>query len=161
MQYKDEILVAIPTLLSRHQILYFIDLIVIAIVVSCKWIRIKSKDGFKGIPVLITLICIVFFCTSYHFIPESLELVTGFIYSKYKSVRYGTIYGYHFVDIKNAVTNNKCAIYSTYDEMIKAYLDLKKYQKQSPENEEFKGIAEGKNVLWLIGKSMEKKLHRT
>lgn len=94
----------------------------------------------------------MFFCTSYHLIPESLELVTGFIYSKYKSVRYGTIYGYHFVDIKNAMTNNKSAPYENYDEMIEAYEDLKNEKnsyanEHSEDSSKYTGIAEGKNVF--------------
>lgn len=148
MQYKDEILAAIPTLLSKHQILYFIDFIIVLILMTFRCIQIKQKDGFKVIPVMITLSCIVFFCISYHLIPESLELVTGFIYSKYKSVRYGTIYGYHFVDIKNAMTNNKSAVYNTYDEMITDYEKLKEKKKSQTENtEQYVGIAEGKNVF--------------
>lgn len=147
MQYKDEILVAIPTLLSKHQILYFIDFIILAIAFMGKWIQIQPRDGFAITPALVTLIFILFFCTSYHFIPESLELVDGFIYSKYASVRYGTIYGYHFVDIKNAVTNNKSAIYDTYDDMIEGYEDLKNYKKSEETSSPYTGIAEGKNVF--------------
>lgn len=93
----------------------------------------------------------MFFCTSYHLIPESLELVTGFIYSKYKSVRYGTIYGYHFVDVKNAMTNNKSAAYENYDDMMNAYQDLKdskeKYAQEKGDLEQYTGIAEGKSVF--------------
>ena len=87
-------------------------------------------DNYKNkfIPVILTLGCIIFFCSSYHLIPESLELVTGYIYSKYKSVRYGTIYGYHFVDLKNAMTNKKVALYNSYDELMEGYAELKNYK---------------------------------
>lgn len=147
LQYKDEILVAIPTLLSSHQILYFIDFIIIAIALASRWITIRAKENFKIAPIAVTLVSIIFFCTSYHLIPESLELVTGFIYSKYKSVRYGTIYGYHFVDIKNAVTNHKSTIYNTYDEMMEAYETLKNKKKSDTDSEKYTGIAQGKNVF--------------
>lgn len=147
MQYKDEILAAIPSLLSKHQLWYFVDFIIVGLALLSKWIRIRSRDGFKVVPAIVTLVAIVFFCTSYHLIPESLELVTGFIYSKYKSVRYGTIYGYHFVDIKNAITNNKRAPYNTYDEMIEAYEKVKLYKGNDQNSEQYTGIAEGKNVF--------------
>ena len=84
MQYKNEIISAIPTLLSKKQILYFIDFIVISILLWARMIHIKQQKNFKFVPVIVTLASIIFFCTSYHLIPESLELVTGYIYSKYK-----------------------------------------------------------------------------
>jgi len=151
MQYKDEIIAAIPTLLNKKQILYFIDFIIIGILLAGRFIRIKQRDWYRAVPVVALLGCIIFFCTSYHLIPESLELVTGYIYSKYKSVRYGTIYGYHFVDIKNAMTNNKSASYETYEEMMEAYNDLKnmkdEYANQQGKDERFNSIAKGKNVF--------------
>lgn len=160
MQYKDEILAAIPTLLSKHQILYFIDFIIIAILLIFNIIRIKQKKDFKFIPVILTLGSIIFFCTSYHLIPESLELVTGFIYSKYKSVRYGTIYGYHYIDIMNAMTNNKSAMYDTYDEMIEAYEELKDVKhtyndEKQIDSEKYTGIAENKNVFVIQLESVQ------
>ncbi len=171
MQYKDEILVAIPTLLNLKQVLYFIDFIIIGILFIAKRVQIKFIDEFKWVPVISGFICILFFCTSYHLIPESLELVTGFIYSKYKSVRYGTIYGYHLVDIKNAMTNNKYSPYNTYEAMMKEYENLKNEQKSYTEkqvqnSEQYTGIAEGKNVFvvqlesiqeFVIGREMNGK----
>ena len=151
MQYKDEIIAAIPTLLNKSQILYFFDFILIAILLIGKFIKIKENDKFKVVPAIVTLVCIIFFCTSYHLIPESLELVTGYIYSKYKSVRYGTIYGYHLVDIKNAITNNKGALYNSYDEMMEAYVDLKSYKTENEvnlqEQSDYSGVSKGKNVF--------------
>ena len=89
-------------------------------------------------------------CTYYHFIPESLELVTGYIYNKKNSVRYGTIYGFHLVDVVNAITHNDNVKYETYEEMIKQYNDFKEYQANvNPENVNFNGIAENKNVIIL------------
>ena len=152
MQYKDEILAAIPTLLNPKQILYFIDFIIIAVLLIGKIIKIKQEKNFKVVPVIVTLGCIIFFCTSYHLIPESLELVTGYIYSKYKSVRYGTIYGYHYIDMKNAATNNKSADYDNYKDMMVAYDDLKTQQaiyanKVTPNSEQYTGIAKGMNLF--------------
>lgn len=55
MQYKDEIIAAIPTLLNKSQILYFIDFIIIAILLIGKFIRIKQQENFKFVPVIVTL----------------------------------------------------------------------------------------------------------
>ncbi len=95
-------------------------------------------------------------CTYYHFIPESLELVTGYIYNKKNSVRYGTIYGFHLVDVVNAITHNDNVKYETYEEMIKQYNDFKEYQANvNPENVNFNGIAENKNVIILQLESVQ------
>lgn len=152
MQYKDEILNAIPSLLHFEQILYFADFIVLAVLLISKAIHIKNYNDFKWIPVALNVAFVAVFCTYYHFIPESLELVNGFIYSKYNSVRYGTIYGYHYVDIKNAITNNKNVPYNSYDEMLEVYADLKNQQKwyveeNNQNSEKYTGIAEGMNVF--------------
>lgn len=159
LQYKDEILSALPTLLNIKQIFYFIDFIIIAFLLIGKFIRIQQRNYHRFLPVIVLIIAIAFFCTSYHLIPESLELVTGFIYSKYKSVRYGTIYGYHYVDIKNAITNNKIADYSNYDEMIEAYYDLKDMKSNGLEMqwdvEQYTGIAKDKNVFSIQLESVQ------
>lgn len=152
MQYKEEIISVIPTLLNKRQILYFIDFVIIVILLIGKFVKIKQEKNFKIIPVVATLACIIFFCTSYHLIPESLELVTGYIYSKYKSVRYGTIYGYHYVDIMNAITNNKSALYDNYDDMMVAYNNIKDVKnnfaiESGNTGEKYNGIAKGKNVF--------------
>lgn len=160
MQYKDEIIAAIPTLLNKSQVLYFIDFLIIAILMMTRMIRIKANDKFRFVPAVVTFTFIVFFCTSYHLIPESLELVTGFIYSKYKSVRYGTIYGYHFVDIKNAITNKKVAPYDSYDKMMEAYAELKNYKSEneidSKNGTDYNGIAKRKNVFVVQLESVQK-----
>lgn len=156
MQYKDEIIVAIPTLLHIRQILYFIDFpIVFGLLISKKVKVIKHKE-FKLKPVLVMAVIVGILCSYYHFIPESIELVTGFIYNKTNSVRYGTIYGYHFVDIKNAITHNNNTVYKTYDEMIEVYNGFKETQSElNPENTEYEGIAENKNVIILQLESVQ------
>lgn len=156
MQYKDEIIAAIPTLLHIRQILYFIDFpIIFGLLISKKVKLIKHKE-FKLKPVLFMAVVVGVLCSYYHFIPESIELVTGFIYNKTNSVRYGTIYGYHFVDIKNAITHNNNTVYKTYDEMIEVYNGFKETQSElNPENIEYDGIAENKNVIILQLESVQ------
>jgi phosphoglycerol transferase MdoB-like AlkP superfamily enzyme len=156
LQYKDEIISAIPSLLHVRQILYFIDFpIIIGLLVSKK-VKVEKIKNFKLKPIIVMGFIIVILCSYYHFIPESLELVTGFIYNKKNSVRYGTIYGYHFVDVKNAITHNSNTKYDQYDDMIEAYNDFKNQQAElNPEALEYSGIAEGKNVIILQLESVQ------
>lgn len=148
IQYKDEIIAAIPSLLKLRQILYFIDFPIMIMLFVRGTISVKKRKNFEFKPVIIMLIGIVILCSHYKFVPESMELVTGYIYNKNKSVRFGTIYGYHAVDILNAITNSKTVDYPSYDKMIKAYDELKEYQiSLNPSKEEYKGVAKGMNFI--------------
>lgn len=156
LQYKDEIIAAIPSLLHIRQIFYFIDFPIIFGLLISKKIKIIKHKEFKLKPVLFMAVIVGILCSYYHFIPESIELVTGFIYNKTNSVRYGTIYGYHFVDIKNAITHNNNTVYKTYDEMVDVYKDFKQTQNElNPENTQYVGIAEDKNVIVLQLESVQ------
>lgn len=156
LQYKDEIIAAIPSLLKIRQILYFIDFPIIFGLLIARKIKIEKRVNFKIKPVLATVGAIMILVTYYHFIPESLELVEGYIYNKQNSVRYGTIYGYHFVDVRNAITHNKETKYDSYDDMIKVYDEFKEKQNElNPENESYVGIAAGKNVIVLQLESVQ------
>ena len=148
LQYMDEIISAIPSLLNIHQVLYFIDIVIMLIFAYLDKIKLVSKKDFKKTPVIITLIFIIISLTYYHFIPEALDLVTGFIYNKKSSVRYGSIYAYHVVDVMNAVTNKKSVQYTEYEELINAYNEFKNEQNQIfVNNVKFDSIAKGKNII--------------
>ena len=156
LQYGGEIIAAIPSLLKPRQVLYFIDILIIIICLALKVVKVEKHKEFLKKPIIIMTGIIAILCTYYHFIPESLELVTGFIYNKKSSVRYGTIYGYHVVDVVNAITNNKNIKYEDYDSMIADYNEFKQSQKeQNPENISFNGIAEGKTVIILQLESVQ------
>ena len=156
LQYGGEIFAAIPSLLKSRQVLYFIDILIILIALTLRVVKIEKHKEFLKKPVIIMSGVLILLCSYYHFIPESLELVTGFIYNKKSSVRYGTIYGYHVVDVVNAITNNKNIKYEDYDSMITDYNEFKIAQsEQNPENVNFTGIAEGKTVIILQLESVQ------
>ena len=156
VQYKNEIFAAIPSLLKFRQIFYFIDFPIIIFVLATKKVKLRKVKDFKLKPIVIMAGVIAILCTYYHFIPESLELVTGYIYNKKNSVRYGTIYGFHFVDVKNAITHNDNVKYENYKDMIKNYNKFKECQSElNPENSQYDGIAEGKNVIILQLESVQ------
>ncbi|MGN1299531.1 MAG: LTA synthase family protein [Candidatus Scatovivens sp.] len=156
LQYKDEIIAAIPSLLKLRQIFYFLDLILFALLIILNKIKFNTKKEIKKTPIFVCLIIIVISCTYYHLIPEALDLVTGFIYNKKNSVRYGTIFGYHVVDCINAVTNKKDVVYDNYENLIKEYNNFKEEQnKLFPNNDSFNGIADGKNVIIIQLESVQ------
>lgn len=156
LQYKNEIIAAIPSLLKIRQILYFIDFPIIIYFLASKKVKVEKVKNFRFKPIAIMAVTITILCTYYHFIPESLELVTGYIYNKKNSVRYGTIYGFHIVDIINAITHNDNVKYEEYGDMIKEYKKFKEFQREeNAENLAYSGIAEGKNVIILQLESVQ------
>lgn len=156
LQYKDEIISALPSLLKLRQVLYFVDFPLIILLYFRKGVEVKSRKNFEFKPVILMMICITILCTHYKFVPESMELVTGYIYNKNKSVRFGTIYGYHAVDILNAITNSKSVAYDNYDDVMVAYNEFKEKQNLSnPENPIYKGLGSGMNVICLQLESIQ------
>lgn len=156
LQYKNEIIEAIPSLLQTNQILYFTDIIVILVLYFLQKIKVSDEKDFKKAPVLIAIIFIIISFSYYHFIPEALELVTGFIYNKENSVRYGTIYGYHIVDIINAITNKKSVKYTEYNELMIDYNEFKDKQNELyPLDTTYNGIAKGKNIILVQLESVQ------
>lgn len=156
LQYTDEIIDSIPSLLKIRQILYFIDFVFFGMLKIFHKIKFNTKKEIKKIPIIVCLIIIAISCTYYHLIPEALDLVSGFIYSKNNSVKYGTIYGYHVVDCISAVANKKDVVYDSYEELINKYNEFKKEQNELfPNNIDFEGIAKGKNVIILQLESVQ------
>lgn len=156
LQYINEIIEAIPSLLNVKQIFYFADIIIFLILCFSHKINFNSKKDFKKLPVFVVSVFIIISLSYYHFIPEALELVTGFIYNKTNSVRYGSIYAYHSVDIINAITNKKSAKYSKYEEMIEDYNTFKEEQNTIfPSNSDFDGIAKDKNIILVQLESVQ------
>ena len=148
LKYKDEIISALPTLIALKQVLYFLDIIVLIVLMFMGKIRFNKKKEIKKLPLVLCSIFIIVSCNYYHFIPEAIELVNGFIYNKQNSVRYGSIYGYHFEDILKAINNKKDIQYDSYEEMIKYYNLFKEDEKQNYSIDEmYNGIAKGKNVI--------------
>lgn len=156
LQYTNEIIDAIPSLLKIRQVLYFIDFIFFVLLGIFNKIKFNTKKEIKKTPIIVCLIIIAISCTYYHLIPEALDLVSGFIYSKNNSVKYGTIYGYHVVDCMSAIANKKDVVYGSYEELINKYNEFKKEQKEIfPMNNNFTGIAKGKNVIFIQLESVQ------
>lgn len=154
--YINEILQEIPYLLDIKQIFYFIDIILILILYFLKIIKIK-KEKKKGIlPIIITGIIIILSCTIYKLLPESLNSIAEFMCDKTYSVKLGTIFGYHVVDAFNYIGNKDNTKYKDYENMIFAYNQLQEEKnKEIIENNEYDGIAKGKNVIVIQLESVQ------
>ena len=156
LQYGDEIAGTIPELLKLSHILYFVDIILLIILVIHTKIE-KRKIGSRAKLILriVTFVVIVIGCI---FVKKNyIDIASEKVYNKDQQIREATIFGYHIYDFENALNIKKKVKYKNYDEMIKAYNELKsEYETEYGETEKnLKGILEGKNVIVLQLESVQ------
>ena len=158
LQYGEEIMGTIPMLLEFRQILYFIDIILIVVLLLTKILKIqkKTKADWKVnvLRVLSGVVAIVLFFT---IDADYVEKAGEDPYNKDTQVKKGTIYGYHISDIESLINIKKRAKYDNKEEMISDYEELKdEYdEKYGESNYNLDGIAKGKNVIILQLESIQ------
>ena len=158
LQYGEEIMGTIPMLLEFRQILYFIDIILIVVLLLTKILKIQKKNKadwkVNVLRVLSGVVAIVLFFT---IDADYVEKAGEDPYNKDTQVKKGTIYGYHISDIESLINIKKRAKYDNKEEMISDYEELKdEYdEKYGESNYNLEGIAKGKNVIILQLESIQ------
>ena len=157
LQYGEEILGAIPVLLNLTHLLYFIDIIIILILLSTKTLQIQEKkENLKKTVLSKLYILSLGFCI---FISVGKECISATLqdpYNKDTQIRKGSIFGYHIADIINAVNTKKQAKYDTKDKMMEDYLSLKaEYEQYGVPRYNFEKMCEGKNLIILQLESVQ------
>ena len=101
LQYGEEIMGTIPMLLEFNQIVYFIDIILIVILLLTKILKIKKKNKanwkINTLRVLSGVAAVILFFTVD---AKYVEKAGEDPYNKDTQVKKGTIYGYHISDIE-------------------------------------------------------------
>ena len=158
LQYGEEIMDTLPMLLQVKEILYFIDIIIIAIGICTKTVNIRKKGKIdlkkKIAKIAVGVVAIiVFFKIDVDFIEKTKEDP----FNKDMQVKKATIYGYHIADIENTINIKKQAKYTKKEDVLEAYDDLKeKYDENyGKTNYDLQGIANGKNVIILQLESIQ------
>ena len=158
LQYGEEIMDTLPMLFQFKEMLYFIDIIVLIILLSVKVLKFEKKKKLTLKKQIVkTTICIIA-------IIGLLKIDTNFIkktredpFNKDMQVKKSTIYGYHIADIENTINIKQQAKYDSKEEMLEAYNELKeKYKaKYGDSNYQLQNIANGKNVIILQLESIQ------
>ena len=158
LQYGEEIMSTLPMLVQIKHILYFIDILVIGILLCKKILKIQKKKKLQmkyKIPkvivgILVTIIC---FKMDNAYIVKAKEDP----YNKDTQIKKSTIYGYHISDIENTINIKKQAKYATKEALLFNYDALKKEydEKYGKTNYDLQGIAKGKNVIILQLESIQ------
>lgn len=103
LQYTEEITTTIPSLIRISQIVYIIDLIIIAILLISKVIKIEKKKRTiksKILDLVVATIGVIIFCMfGYYYIEKGVEKN----YNKDLQISEATIYGYHIADIIKSI----------------------------------------------------------
>ena len=158
LQYGEEIRGTLPMLLEFKQILYFIDILLIFIMLISKKVRIekKKKANWKVILFRILSGVITIYLVSTQWV-KYVEKAEEHPYNKDAQVNGGTIYGYHIADIKSLITLKKSAKYDDKEEMLEDYNKLReKYdEKYGKSNYNFEKIAKEKNIIILQLESLQ------
>ncbi len=158
LQYGEEIMSTLPMLVQAKHILYFIDILVIGILLITKIFKIQKKKKlqmkYKIAKVIIgILVMIIFFKRDNVYIVRAKEDP----YNKDTQIKKSTIYGYHISDIENTINIKKQAKYTTKEALLSDYDELKKEydEKYGKTNYDLQGIVRGKNVIILQLESIQ------
>ena len=158
LQYGEEIMDTLPMLIQAKEILYFLDILLIIVLLCTKFLKIhkKAKTNWKMklAKVTIGIISItLFFKIDVDFIEKAKEDP----YNKDMQIEKSTIYGYHISDIENTMNIKKQAKYTTKEALLSDYDELKEiYEENYGEtNYDLQGIARGKNVIILQLESIQ------
>lgn len=158
LQYGEEIMSTLPMLINFKHIIYYLDFIIIFILLITKFWKLKKSSKImlqrKISKIMIGIIGVFVFAT------------IGIIYSQKAGedpynrdlqIKKASIYGYHIADISNAMQIKKQAKYTNKETMMEDYKNLKEEydMKYGETNYNFENIAKGKNVIVLQLESMQ------
>lgn len=158
LQYGGEIMSSLPTLLNIKQIWYFIDIIIIALLLLVRILKLEKKP--KSTKKQIVAKCVIFAVGIVIFVLVGVKFIekdNQKLYNKDMQMREATIFGYHIYDIENAINIKSKTKYKDYNMMIEAYNELKmQYDEEYGEIQyDLQGILKDKNVIILQLESVQ------
>ena len=158
LQYGEEIMDTLPMLIQAKKILYFLDILLIIVLLCAKGLKIQKKAKtnwkMKLAKATVGIVSIVLFLKiDVDFIEKTKEDP----FNKDMQVKKSTIYGYHISDIENTINIKKQAKYTTKETLLSDYEELKEEydEKYGKTNYDLQGMAKGKNIIILQLESIQ------
>ena len=149
LKYSEQISTAMTELFSMMDLFYFIDIISILLLVVFKFINIKKirNRNWKPAIIYVSIMIVVYGST----IPGYVEAADNYKYNKKMQLEMGTLYTFHFLDVKSNINLKKGLKYATKQDVMQAYNELKNTYSENYEEDIYniKGVAKGKNVVVL------------
>ena len=146
LQYGKEISAALPNLLHIWHFLYFTDIILLLIFFIAHHKQVVKISKWFYIPGIIYAIITINLVGTIN----KTWIVTAqeHQYNKMLQIQASSIYGYHYLDIKNNLDMKKNLKYKNKNDMMQAYEELMaSYDEKYPLQYDFKGMAADKNVI--------------
>lgn len=155
LQYGKEISAALPNLLHVWQILYFVDIIILLVFYIINRKKVLKISKWFYIPGIIYAIVAMIFAVQIN--KNWIMKAEEFQYNKLQQIQTSSIFGYHYLDLKNNFNMKKNVKYKTKTEMLQAYNELKtQYDEKYNLVYDFKDIAKDKNVIVVQLESVQK-----
>lgn len=158
LQYGEEIMNTIPMLMQLEKFLYFIDMILVGILLAVKILKIEKKEALTLKKQIIKIVvCLVLVIGLLGVDGTFIERAKEDPFNKDMQVKKSTIYGYHIADIENTINIKKQAKYTNKEKLLEDYNKLKEEyaEKYGESNYDLQGIAKGKNVIILQLESIQ------
>ena len=158
LQYGEEIMNTIPMLMQLEKFLYFIDMILVGILLVVKVLKIEKKEALTLKKQIIKIaVCLVLVIGLLGVDGTFIERAKEDPFNKDMQVKKSTIYGYHIADIENTINIKKQAKYTNKEKLLEDYNKLKEEyaEKYGESNYDLQGIAKGKNVIILQLESIQ------
>lgn len=155
IKYSEQISAVIGDLVSFSQIFYFMDIFIIIILLLTKFIKVEKikEKNWKPAILYTTIMVLVYSSTVQNYMVEAQTCR----YNKKMQLEVGTLYSFHLLDFKSNMDLKKTAKYTTKQDVLDAYNNLKYEYENNYENDIYNlyGISEGKNVILLQLESVQ------
>lgn len=149
LQYSEQISAVLKDLFNFIHVLYFVDIFLVAIMLVTRFLKIYRIKNRAWKPAMLYIMIMVAVYSST--IPGYVSAAQGYRYNKKIQLEKGTLYTFHYLDVKANIDLKKSAKYASKEDMIFAYNELKELYNQNYKEDLYnlKGIAQGKNVIVL------------
>ena len=150
LQYTEEIMETLPSLINLSQMIYFIDIILVAILFLAKILKKDKEKKFSNRQkienLVVAIVGVIIFCmVGYDYVKKGTENS----WNKDEQIEKSTIYGYHISDFIKTFNYNKNVAYKEYSEMVIDYNILKQEYEENYGKIQynFQNMLEDKNIL--------------
>ena len=149
LQYSEQIGVALKDLFSMIHLLYFLDLFFLAVLIVAGVLKIKKVKTKSWKPAILYISIMIFVYSST--IPNYVDAAQEYRYNKKMQLEYGTVYTFHFLDVKTNINLKKTAKYPTKNDVMVAYNNLKDTYTHKYVDDLYglNGISKNQNIVIL------------
>lgn len=149
LQYSEQIAASFKDIFYVVDLVYFIDIIVIALMLITRFLKIEKTRAkvWKLAVTYISIMAVLYTSTISTYVVAAEE----YRYNKKMQLEHGTIYTFHYLDVKTNIDLKKTAKYKNKEDLQFAYGNLKEtyYENYNEDLYGVNGTGSGMNVIVL------------